>query len=292
MEALADSPHRLIAVYTQPDRPAGRGRSLRASPVKDRALALGIRIEQPQSLKSADVQNTLRSLGPDLMVVVAYGLILPQAVLDIPRLGCINLHASLLPRWRGATPIQHALLAGDAETGVSIMQMNSGLDTGDVLLQRCMPIDARATAGDLHARLAGIGASALLEVADWLAKGAVTARPQNEASATYAAKIDKADAVIDWREPAGHIARKVRAFNPWPVAETQLDGERLRIWEAEPLKTPATREPGTVIPDAGGIEVATGDGRLRLLRVQLPGRRTVSAHELRNARSLAGAKLG
>ncbi len=280
-------------MYTQPDRPAGRGRALKASPVKTRAQALGIGIEQPPTLRSADALSALRSLAPDLIVVVAYGLILPQTVLDIPRLGCINLHASLLPRWRGAAPIQHALLAGDAKTGVSIMRMNAGLDTGDVLLECEVSIGARVTAGELQAKLANLGACALLEVVDRLAVGPFHGKPQDEEAATYARKIDKADAVIDWREPAERIARKVRAFNPWPIAETALAGERLRIWEAEPLASPAKGEPGTVLPgDHEGMEVATGNGRLRLLRIQLPGRRAVTALDFLHARPMAGAILG
>lgn len=282
-----------VAVYTRPDRPAGRGRALRPSAVKERAGTFGLDVAQPPSLRGEAEQAALRRLAPDLLVVVAYGLLLPQPVLDIPRLGCINVHASLLPRWRGAAPIQHAILAGDAETGVSVMQMNAGLDTGDVLLQERLRIGDDMTAGELGRALADLGARALLEGVHRLAAGPAAASVQDVRSATWAGKIDKADAVIDWREPAVQIGRRVRAFNPQPIAETRLGRERLRIWQAEPVAAAAGGSPGAVLADTGPvIEVATGEGRLRLLRLQLPGRRPVVAREFLNARPLAGAVLG
>jgi len=294
LEALHAAGHEIVAVYTQPDRPAGRGQSLTASPVKRRALELGLPVEQPATLKVADPVERLRERAPDLMVVVAYGLILPQAVLDVPRLGCWNIHASLLPRWRGAAPIQRAILAGDARTGITIMQMDAGLDTGPMLLIREVEIMPRENAGELHDRLARVGAEAIVAaVQEWQA-GRLTARPQPGDGATYAAKLRKEEARIDWSLPAAVIERQVRAFNPWPVAETAWDGRQLRVWEAErePAAMPDHAAPGTVLESAGRITVATGDGALRLLRVQVAGRRAVSAAEFLNAQSLAGARLG
>ena len=295
LEALHAAGHHLAAVYTQPDRPAGRGQALTASPVKRRALEFGLPVEQPATLKAEPAVQRLRDYAPDLMVVVAYGLILPQAVLDVPRLGCWNIHASLLPRWRGAAPIQRAILAGDALTGITIMQMDAGLDTGPMLLVREVPIGPGETAGGLHDRLSRAGAEAIVAaVSEWQA-GRLTARPQPGEGATYAAKLRKEEARIDWTLPAAAIERQVRAFNPWPVAETTWDGRQLRIWEAEcePAATPGDAAPGTVLETGSGrIVVATGDGGLRLRRVQVAGRRAVSAAEFLNAQPLAGARLG
>ena len=295
LEALHAAGHHLAAVYTQPDRPAGRGQALTASPVKRRALEFGLPVEQPATLKAEPAVQRLRDYAPDLMVVVAYGLILPQAVLDVPRLGCWNIHASLLPRWRGAAPIQRAILAGDGLTGITIMQMDAGLDTGPMLLVREVPIGPGETAGGLHDRLSRAGAEAIVAaVSEWQA-GRLTARPQPGEGATYAAKLRKEEARIDWTLPAAAIERQVRAFNPWPVAETTWDGRQLRIWEAEcePAATPGDAAPGTVLEAGSGrIVVATGDGGLRLRRVQVAGRRAVSAAEFLNAQPLAGARLG
>jgi len=295
LEALHAAGHEIVAVYTQPDRPAGRGQSLTASPVKRRALELGLPVEQPATLKVADAVERLRERAPDLMVVVAYGLILPQAVLDVPRLGCWNIHASLLPRWRGAAPIQRAILAGDDITGITIMQMDAGLDTGPMLLVREVPIGPGESGGELHDRLSRVGAEAIVAaVSEWQA-GRITPRPQPAEGASYAAKLRKEEARIDWSQAAAVIARQVRAFNPWPVAETTWDGRQLRIWRAEPAPGAASAGavPGTVLESAAGrIVVATGDGALTLLQVQVAGRRALSAAEFLNAQSLAGTRLG
>ena len=295
LEALRAAGHEIAAVYTQPDRPAGRGQSLTASPVKRRALEFGLPVEQPPTLKLAAAVERLRDYAPDLMVVVAYGLILPQAVLDVPRLGCWNIHASLLPRWRGAAPIQRAILAGDAVTGITIMQMDAGLDTGPMLLVREVPIGPAESGGELHDRLSQVGAEAIVTaVAEWQG-GRITPRPQPAEGASYATKLRKEEARIDWSQPAAAIARQVRAFNPWPVAETTWDGRQLRVWRAEctPGADTAGAAPGTVLEgSAGRIVVATGDGALSLLQVQAAGRRALSAAEFLNAQSLAGTRLG
>jgi methionyl-tRNA formyltransferase len=293
LDALHAAGHVIAAVYTQPDRPAGRGQSLTASPVKRRALELGLHVEQPASLKTGDAAECLRRFGADLAVVVAYGLILPPAILEVPRLGCWNIHASLLPRWRGAAPIQRAILAGDVQTGITIMQMDAGLDTGPVLLEQPTPIGPRESSGDLHDRLAKLGAEAIVTAIECWQSGRLVPRPQPAVGATYAAKVRKEEARIDWAQPATTIDRLVRAFNPWPVAETLWQGRQLRIWQAEPVAMPGRREPGEVLEaGAGRVTVATGEGAISLLQVQLAGRRTMTAAEFVNAQSLAGARLG
>jgi len=297
LDALHAAGHRIVAVYTQPDRPAGRGRTLSAGPVKRRALELGLHVEQPATLKSQEAVAGLRSHDPDLLVVVAYGLILPQSILDVPRLGCLNIHASLLPRWRGAAPIQRAILAGDTRTGVTIMKMDAGLDTGPMLLVRSLEIGASESAGSLHDRLAVLGAEAIVTAIDSWAAGSVVPVVQPPDGATYAAKIRKEEAVIDWSRPAGEIARQVRAFNPWPVAETRWQGQQLRIWEAEPWSggpsAVSGAVPGTVVEAAGGrLAVAAGSGSLEVHRLQLAGRNATSAAEFLNAHQLLGACLG
>jgi methionyl-tRNA formyltransferase len=293
LDALHAAGHRIVAVYTQPDRPAGRGRTLSASPVKRRALELGLPVEQPATLKSAESAAGLASHEPDLMVVVAYGLILPQAILDVPRLGCLNIHASLLPRWRGAAPIQRAILAGDTRTGVTIMKMDAGLDTGPMLLVRSLEIGATENAGSLHDRVAMLGADAILDaIGPWMA-GGVEPVAQPLDGATYAAKIRKEEAVIDWSRAAGEIARQVRAFNPWPVAETRWQGQQLRIWEAEPRDEGPGAVPGTIVEATGArLSVAAGSGSLEIRRLQLAGRNAMSATEFLNAHQLLGACLG
>ena len=293
LEALLDSRHRVLAVYTQPDRPAGRGRQLQMSAVKQCALRRRIPVEQPPTLRDAAALDRLAGWSADLMIVAAYGLILPAPVLDTPRLGCINIHASLLPRWRGAAPIHRAILAGDAETGVTIMQMDAGLDTGPMLLERRTPIHARDTGATLHDRLATLGAQALLAAFDELAAGAIRPAPQPAAGVTYAAKIRKEEAVIDWNRSAVEIDRQVRAFNAWPIAETRWRGEQLRIWEAAPVATRTAAPAGTVLASGPqGVDVATGDGILRIARLQSPGRKPVRAAEFSNAHRLDGITLG
>jgi len=263
------------------------------SAVKQCALRHGLPVEQPPTLRDEAAVERLASWNADVMVVVAYGLILPANVLAIPSLGCFNIHASLLPRWRGAAPIHRALLAGDAETGVTIMRMDVGLDTGPMLLERTTPIAAADTAASLHDRLAAMGAQALLQALDGLIDGSIAARVQPEEGVTYAAKIRKDEAVIDWSRTAAELDRQIRAFNPWPVAETRWNGQQLRIWEAGVTDAAATAAPGTVLSaDATGIRVATGSGLLNLQRVQLAGRKAVTAAEFLNAHRIEGAVLG
>jgi methionyl-tRNA formyltransferase len=290
LDAVAASRHPLVGVWTQPDRPAGRGRQLSPSPVKQRAQELDVPVHQPESFKTEDARQALADAKPDVMVVVAYGLILPKSVLAIPRLGCLNIHASLLPRWRGAAPIQRAILAGDGETGVAIMQMDKGLDTGDVLLESRTPIAAADTSQSLHDRLAVLGAEALMKVLDALPE--VHPRKQDTAGATYAAKLTKEEARLDWRRSAVELDRAVRGYNPWPMAHTGFKGQPLRIWRAEPLTTPASAEPGRVLA-AGrdGIHVACGEGVLRILELQAAGGRMQSAADFANGRDLSDARF-
>jgi methionyl-tRNA formyltransferase len=278
----------VVAVYTQPDRPAGRGRQLQMSSVKQTALELGLPVLQPLNFKSEEALEVLRSHAADLMVVVAYGLILPQAVLDAPRLGCWNVHASLLPRWRGAAPIQRAIEAGDAVTGVCLMQMEKGLDTGPVLLQLKTPIGPKDNGGSLHDRLAQLGAEVLRDGLTLVRAGMMLqAEAQPEAGVTYARKIDKAEAKLDWSLAAKTLADRIRAFNPWPVAETELHGERVRVYQAVVLGDDSGNPPGTILA-AGkdGIDVACGQGTLRLLALQRDGGRMQSAAEYLNARPM------
>lgn len=291
LDALLNSRHRVVAVYTQPDRPAGRGRHLNASAVKQFALQRELPVEQPSTLKDQDALARLASWSADVMVVVAYGLLLPAAALQLPRRGCINVHASLLPRWRGAAPIQRAILAGDSQTGVTIMQMDVGLDTGDMLLKRTTPIHAVDTSQSLHDRLSVLGAGALIETLDTL--DSISPQPQPNEGVTYAQKLSKEEALIDWRAPAVEVDRAIRGFNPWPVAETKWMGQQLRIWDAEPLAQAHERTPGEVVR-AGpeGIEVAAGEGVVRLKRVQLSGRKAVTAAEFARAHAVQGVVLG
>jgi methionyl-tRNA formyltransferase len=303
LDALGKA-HRICAVFTQPDRPAGRGQPLHASPVKTFATLRGLPVHQPASFKSPEALEILRSLELDALVVVAYGLILPPAALQCPKHGCINIHASLLPRWRGAAPIQRAVLAGDSKTGVTIMHMDAGLDTGPMLATREIDIGAADTAKTLHDRLARLGAELIGETLNALKEGRVREMPQPSEGVTYAEKINKAEALIDWRQDAVQISRRVRAFNPWPVAETRLDGAQLRIWDAQMLDsqmTPSNRvligsaatiEPGTVLAAThAGIDVACGRGVLRILRLQLAGRKPLGAQEFIKGQRLDGARF-
>ncbi|MEA3274582.1 MAG: methionyl-tRNA formyltransferase [Pseudomonadota bacterium] len=294
LEALIEGGLDVTAVYTQPDRPAGRGRKLTASPVKTAALAHGLAVHQPRSLRDPQAVAALRGHKADLMVVVAYGLLLPQAVLDAPRLGCVNVHASLLPRWRGAAPIQRAILAGDRESGVTIMRMEAGLDTGPMYLISRTPIAPGETGGSLHDKLAQLGASALLEALPGIADGTLIPEPQDDALATYAKKLQKEEAGVDWHRPAVELDRMIRAFDPWPVAQTRLGDSTLRLWGSEPLAGDAAgAPPGSVIAaHKGGIDVATGDGILRITHLQPTGKRPMTAAEFLNARKLDGEVFG
>ncbi|MFZ5722155.1 MAG: methionyl-tRNA formyltransferase [Pseudomonadota bacterium] len=286
LDALLASRHPVAGVWTQPDRPAGRGQKLAASPVKERAVAAGIAVFQPSTLKTADAQAELAALQPDLLIVVAYGLLLPQAVLDIPRLGCLNVHASVLPRWRGAAPIQRAIAAGDTETGVTIMQMDAGLDTGDMLHIVKTPIRADDTGGTLHDRLAGIGAAALVTVLDDFARFQAARTRQDDSRACYARKLSKDEGAIDWSRDAGAIVDLVRAFDPWPVAHTQLDGETIRVWTVVRDDAARGEAPGRVTGvSRDGVRVACGaDGGqgVRITRLQMPGKRAMPVAELLN----------
>ncbi|UKE47597.1 MULTISPECIES: methionyl-tRNA formyltransferase [Xanthomonas translucens group] len=278
--------HEVVAVYTQPDRPAGRGRGLTPSPVKLEAIARGIAVLQPDTLRSPEALQTLRALQPDLMVVVAYGLILPKAVLAIPTHGCWNVHASLLPRWRGAAPIQRAIEAGDSETGVCLMQMEAGLDTGPVLMSQRTPIGDSDTGGQLHDRLAALGAQVLADGLGLLRAGIrPVPQPQPEVGVTYAHKLDKAQARLDWQQPAAQLALRVRAFNPWPITEAVLAGERVRIHGAVALELAHAQPPGMVLAASKqGIDIACGQGALRLRVLQREGGKAITAADYLNAR--------
>jgi methionyl-tRNA formyltransferase len=301
LDALVKT-QRICAVFTQPDRPAGRGQSLSASPVKTRALELGLPVHQPVSFKTPETLELLRGLGLDALVVVAYGLILPAAALASPRLGCINIHASLLPRWRGAAPIQRALLAGDTKTGVTIMRMDVGLDTGPMLASREIELMQHDTAKTVHDRLASLGAELIGDTLDALNEGRVHEVLQPSDGATYAEKINKAEALIDWQQDAAQVSRRVRAFNPWPIAETRFNGAQLRIWDADvrdaevrsaDVRDSAVAPPGTVLAATNdGIDVACGRSVLRILRLQLAGRKALAPGEFIQGLKLDGARFG
>ncbi|MFM5303895.1 methionyl-tRNA formyltransferase [Aeromonas caviae] len=285
LAALLSSGHEVVAVYTQPDKPAGRGQKLTASPVKELALAHDLPVYQPASLRNEAAQAELAALGADLMVVVAYGLILPKAVLDMPRLGCINVHGSLLPRWRGAAPIQRSIWAGDAETGVTIMQMDVGLDTGAMIRKVTCPIASDETSASLYDKLAGLGPQALVDTLDAMAAGDTAAEPQDDALANYAEKLSKEEARIDWSMDAVAIERCIRAFNPWPISWFEVAGQTVKVWQAEVLPKAHGQAAGTLLKaDRQGIEVATGQGVLRLLTLQPPGKKAMSVSDLLNSR--------
>jgi methionyl-tRNA formyltransferase len=289
LDALHQAGHDIVGVFTQPDRPAGRGRKLQASPVALRAEALGLTVHKPLKLH-AEAQGVLRELAPEVMVVVAYGLLLPRAVLDIPPRGCINIHASLLPRWRGAAPIARAVEAGDVETGITIMRMDAGLDTGPMLLLERLALAPDMTAAALHDALAPLGGRLIVEALARLGRGELPEQPQPAAGMTYAKKLTKEEARIDWSRPAAELARRVRAFNPAPVAWSELEGERIRFWNAQAEPDAAAAEPGTVL-DAAGLRVATGDGVLRISELQRPGGKVLPAAQAAHGWNIAGRRF-
>ncbi len=285
LAALLSSDHEVVAVYTQPDKPAGRGQKLTASPVKELALAHDLPVYQPASLRNEEAQVELAALGADLMVVVAYGLILPKAVLDTPRLGCLNVHGSLLPRWRGAAPIQRAIWAGDAETGVTIMQMDVGLDTGAMIRKVSCTIASDETSASLYDKLAELGPQALVDTLDAMAAGNTAAEAQDDALANYAQKLSKEEARIDWSMEAVAIERCIRAFNPWPISWFEVADQTIKVWQAEVIDSDHGQPVGTLLKaDKQGIDVATGKGVLRLLTLQPPGKKAMSVPDLLNSR--------
>ncbi|EDP99576.1 methionyl-tRNA formyltransferase [Shewanella benthica] len=285
LQALIDSEHHVIGVYSQPDRPAGRGKKLQASPVKTLALEHNIPIYQPKSLRDEAAQQELSGLNADLMVVVAYGLILPQVVLDTPRLGCINVHGSILPRWRGAAPIQRALWAGDKETGITIMQMDLGLDTGDMLLKTQLTIEDDDTSGSLYDKLALQGPDALIQALAGLANGELKAEKQDETLANYAKKLSKEEAELDWNKSALQLWREIRAFNPWPISHFSHNDASIKVRQAKVSESISDAPAGTIISaDKNGIEIATGEGVLSLQNMQLPGKKPLSVGDILNSR--------
>lgn len=294
LDALIKSHHDVIAVYSQPDRPAGRGKKLKASEVKQLALTHDIPVYQPENFKSEDAKQQLADLNADIMVVVAYGLLLPKAVLETPKLGCINVHGSILPRWRGAAPIQRAIWAGDAETGVTIMQMDEGLDTGDMISIATCPIEATDTSASLYSKLAELGPTALIDTLATIADGTATPEKQNDELANYAKKLSKEEANIDWHMPAQQIERNIRAFNPWPICFTQMQGNTVKIYAAELVEN--TGNPGEILAaDKTGITVATTEGALKITQLQPQGKKPMSAQDFLNGRAdwvAVGSTLG
>ena len=285
LDALLTSGHQIVGVFTQPDRPAGRGKKLMPGPVKVLAETHGLPVFQPASLRPEENQKLVADLNADVMVVVAYGLILPKAVLDMPRLGCVNVHGSLLPRWRGAAPIQRALWAGDAETGVTIMKMDVGLDTGDMLYKLACPITAEDTSATQYDKLADLGPQGLIETLQQLADNTATPEVQDEAQVTYAEKLSKEEARIDWSLSAAQLERCIRAFNPWPMSWLMIDEQPVKVWKASVINGNASAEPGTIIDASkNGIQVATGEGILNLESLQPAGKKAMSAQDLLNSR--------
>jgi methionyl-tRNA formyltransferase len=286
LAALLSSEHEVIAVYTQPDRPAGRGKKLTASPVKNIALEHDIPVYQPENFKSDEAKQELADLNADIMVVVAYGLLLPQVVLDTPRLGCINVHGSILPRWRGAAPIQRSIWAGDAETGVTIMQMDIGLDTGDMLSIATLPIEATDTSASMYEKLAGLGPDALVECLADIAAGKAVAEKQDDELANYAKKLSKEEARINWSDDAAHIERCVRAFNPWPMSHFEAAENSIKVWQSRVAEQTTDKPAGTILQaDKTGIYVATGQGVLVLEQLQVPGKKAMSVQDILNSRA-------
>ena len=293
LRVLADSEHELVAVYTQPDRPAGRGQKLCPSPVKAFALERQLTVCQPVDFKTAEAVATLQGFEADLMIVAAYGLLLPLSVLTAPRLGCLNIHASLLPRWRGASPIQQAILAGDTTTGITLMKMNAGLDTGDIVSTREVTLNDRWTAADLHDVLAPLGAQLLAETLPSLEADLDNAIAQPEENANYAPRLSKQQALIKWDRPADEIDREIRAYNPWPVSFTRFNGNNLRIWRAQRCSSYAPGQPGEVVgQDKQGIYISCLDSVLQATEIQLAGKNKWNAEQALNARDFNGAQLG
>lgn len=285
LQALIDSEHNIVGVYSQPDRPAGRGKKLQASPVKSLALEYELPVFQPKSLRNEEAQQELASLNADIMVVVAYGLILPKVVLDTPQMGCINVHGSILPRWRGAAPIQRALWAGDKETGVTIMQMDIGLDTGDMLLKTQLPIEDSDTSATLYEKLAEQGPDALIQALTGLADGELKAEKQDESLANYAEKLTKEEAQLDWNKPAEQLWREIRAFNPWPISHFSHHDASIKVRQANVIDAVSDKPAGTIISaDKNGIAIATGKGILNLLNMQLPGKKPLGVGDILNSR--------
>lgn len=285
LAALLGTQHKIVGVLTRHDKPAGRGKKLTPSPVKVLAQEHDIPVFQPVSLRDAENQQWLKDRNADLMIVVAYGLILPQAVLDIPRLGCLNVHGSLLPRWRGAAPIQRSIWAGDAETGVTIMQMDAGLDTGDMLYKAVCPITADDTSATLYEKLAVTGPKALIHTVDMLSTGQCTPEKQDDTLANYAEKLSKEEARIDWQQDAAHIERCIRAFNPWPMSYFMVQEQLIKVWQAEVIDDSQGKQPGTIISaDKNGICIATGNGILNITQLQPPGKKAMSAQDILNSR--------
>lgn len=287
LQALLHAGINVVAVYSQPDRPAGRGKKIKPGPVKAAAIEANIPVNQPQNFKDPAEIEKLAAFQPDAMIVVAYGLMLPAAILQIPRLGCLNVHASLLPRWRGAAPIQRAIEAGDEQTGITIMQMDAGLDTGNILSTKVLKISASENAGQLHALLASAGGKLLVDTLQQLDAGALQSTPQDNSLATYAKKLEKSEAVIDWRQPADVITRKINAFNPWPMASTTWHGKRLRIWNATVCQCKDSA-PGTIlVTNADGIQVAAGEGCVNIQKLQSAGGKPLPAKNFLNGQKIS-----
>ncbi|MEI9600620.1 methionyl-tRNA formyltransferase [Moellerella wisconsensis] len=295
LAALLKTHHNVVGVLTRQDKPAGRGKKLTPSPVKVMAEENAIPVFQPTSLRNDESQQWVADQNPDIMIVVAYGMILPEAVLNLPRLGCLNVHGSLLPRWRGAAPIQRSIWAGDAQTGVTIMQMDIGLDTGDMLHKAILPISAQDTSASLYEKLAEIGPNALIETLNLITSGQAIPEKQDDKFANYAKKLSKDEARIDWALPAEQIERCIRAFNPWPISYFEVDEQLIKVWQAEVINEPHNQPVGTILrADKKGICIATGDGQLNILQLQPPGKKPMHAQDLLNSRRgsfIPGQKL-